>query len=480
MSLIFVPLYIHFIGIEAYGLVGVFTTLQVISGIMDMGLSATLNREIARLSVLPDTAHEMRDLVRTFEVIYWVAAMLISGCVIILAPFMANHWLQAQNMAPNTIQQAVIIMGVAIAFQWPVGLYSGGLLGLQRQVLLNVVMVGIATLRGAGAVLLLWLISPTVQAFFVWQVIISAANVLLVSLYLWHAMPQNDSLPRFRKALLHKNWRFAAGVNGIILTVTVLTQTDKVLLSRLLPLEMFGYYTLAWAVAGNLHRLYIPVFNAVYPRFTQLIALAKQDALKRIYHQGCQIVSILIIPPVLILAFFSHEILLLWTQNPVTANQAAPLVRLLSIGNLLFGLMSLPYALQLAYGWTKLAFYINILAILLLVPLMVLLVQIHGAVGAAWAWLILNAGYVPLNIYVMHRRLLPGEKWKWYKQDIGLPLLSCLIVAAIFRLAVPVPAEILMQLIYLFIVSFTVFGAAAMASSTVRNWIGSCIMSTLR
>ena len=53
MSLAFVPLYIKFMGIESYGLIGIFATLQAMFVLLDMGLSATLNREMARLSVLP-------------------------------------------------------------------------------------------------------------------------------------------------------------------------------------------------------------------------------------------------------------------------------------------------------------------------------------------------------------------------------------------------------------------------------------------
>jgi len=70
MALLFIPLYIKFLGIEAYGLIGLFMTMQALFMLLDMGLGATVNREMARLSVLPDKAQEMRDLVRSLEVIY--------------------------------------------------------------------------------------------------------------------------------------------------------------------------------------------------------------------------------------------------------------------------------------------------------------------------------------------------------------------------------------------------------------------------
>ena len=51
MSLAFIPLYIKFLGIEAYALIGFFATLTSIFGVLDLGLSATLNREFGRASV---------------------------------------------------------------------------------------------------------------------------------------------------------------------------------------------------------------------------------------------------------------------------------------------------------------------------------------------------------------------------------------------------------------------------------------------
>jgi O-antigen/teichoic acid export membrane protein len=72
MGLVFVPLYIRFMGIEAYGLVGVFAALLGVFALLDMGLSSMLNREMARLSAQKNKAQDMRDLLRTLEIPYWL------------------------------------------------------------------------------------------------------------------------------------------------------------------------------------------------------------------------------------------------------------------------------------------------------------------------------------------------------------------------------------------------------------------------
>ena len=61
----FVPIYLRYIGPEAYGLIGVFASLQVVLSLLDSGLSTTLNKEIASLSVLSNSQQQIRNLVKT-------------------------------------------------------------------------------------------------------------------------------------------------------------------------------------------------------------------------------------------------------------------------------------------------------------------------------------------------------------------------------------------------------------------------------
>ena len=53
MSFAFLPYYIKLIGFEAYGLVGVYSTLLALSNIFDFGLGSSMTREMARLSSQP-------------------------------------------------------------------------------------------------------------------------------------------------------------------------------------------------------------------------------------------------------------------------------------------------------------------------------------------------------------------------------------------------------------------------------------------
>ncbi len=460
LSLAFVPLYIKLMGVEVYGLLGIFMSLGALLSLLDMGLSATLSRELSRLSTVDDSAQEARNLVRTFEVVYWGTGVVIGIAVVLLAPFIARYWINSGEVGRETVEYALMIMGMSIAFQWPGGIYSGGLMGLQRQVVLNVIRASMVTLQHVGALLVLLLISPTILAFFFWQSFVGLLTTIALGVWVWKSLSESNSAAKFERALLVKNWRFATGMTGISLVTVLLTQLDKIIVSKMLSLELFGYYMLAFSVANALNNFSQPLYSVLFPKFTQLVASGDTVKLASLYHKGTKLLTALLFPVLLTAIFFSTEILALWLNDPIVSANSQPILVLLMIGTSISALLVMPYALQLAHGWTRFSIYKNLIALAFLVPLLLILVDRYQGIGAAVVWLTLNLGYLAIEVPVMHRRLLRTEMRNWYRRDIIQPLLLVIVVTLCFHMAMPDHASrlitvswILMTLMFSFAVS---------------------------
>lgn len=434
IALAVVPIYIHLMGIEAYGIVGILVSLQAIFSMLDLGLSQTLSREMARLSVEQNNRPAMADTAHTIEVIYAGASVLVALLVLGSSQFIAQEWLQPQHLSRESVRDALWIMAIVIGLRWPIALYQGAMAGIQRQVLLNVLLAGFATVQALGAVAVLWYIAPSVQNFLLWQGACALVQAALMRIVLFRCIASPRS-PRFNAGALRKLWRFAAGITAIAIVSMLMTQVDKILLSRMLTLADFGYYVFATTVAGALYALTTAVHAAYQPRLAALAALPDTGLLARVYHQACQTMTVAIVPAGIVLAFFSTEVVSWWTRNPELAARSGLLVSLLVVGNLLHGLVHLPYALQVAYGWTRLALVSNAIAVVLLVPSLYFAINRWGAIGAAAVWIALNLGYLGINIQVMHRRLLPNEQRRWYVGDVAIPALAVLVVVAAARAA---------------------------------------------
>lgn len=474
-----VPLYIRFLGVEAYGLIGFYLMLQAMLQVLDLGLSPTMNREMARYSVQPDKADEARDLVRTLEIGYWLIGAIIGLALVAGSPWVAAHWIKASAIPVTSVRHALMWMGVLAAFQWPVSFYQGGLLGLRKQVLFNAFRIVAATVSNGGAAVILWRVSPTIQAFFVWLVVTNAVSVACWTFFLWKSLPSGTRAPQFDLGLLRNIGRFAAGMSGMTAAALILTQSDKMILSKVLSLKIFSCYTIAGMFGAGLSLIVTSVFNTTYPRFSALVAQGDEQALGRLYHRATQLMAVLILPLAAVLALFSTDILQLWTRNSEVAHHAGPIATLLVIGSALNGLMFLPYALQLAYGWTRIGLRITIGLTVIFVPAIWFMATTYGVMAAASMWPAFNCLYMAIGVPLTHRRLLKGQAVRWLG-DIGLPLVAASFVALIGRrLAVatmsqPVQIGVILGLF------LCAASAAALVSSSIRSSLISQLLRVSR
>lgn len=49
-QLVLLPFYVHLLGVEAYAWIGIYVSLQGLFVMLDLGMSTTINQEMARLS----------------------------------------------------------------------------------------------------------------------------------------------------------------------------------------------------------------------------------------------------------------------------------------------------------------------------------------------------------------------------------------------------------------------------------------------
>ncbi|CAH2032347.1 lipopolysaccharide biosynthesis protein [Trichlorobacter ammonificans] len=429
INIAFVPLYIKYIGIEAYGVIGAFAAIQPLMTILDMGLSPSINREMACFTAVTGKEQQIRDMVRTLEIVYWAVAIVLCIGVLLLSPIIVSKWFHSASLPVETINYAVVIMGLSIVLQWPVGFYTGALMGLQKQVLFNVLNTLIWTMRGAGSVIAVIVSHDPIRAFFNWQLFMSVANVGTIAVALWCVLPGNwRCAPKFKPSTLISVWRFAAGMSAVSILIILFNQLDKIVLSKQLSLADFGYYSLVWQVVGSLFMLYYPIYSAFLPLMTQLVAQKDLDAFKVVYHKANQFMSIAVIPVSVIIILFSNEILLLWTNNPLTSERCSPLLSILLIGAAFNGMLCMQYAVSQAFGKTKHLVYVYFFSVLVYAPTMLIIAKHYGMLGASIAYTFISLIQDYIIVRVTHSYFIPFEHNKWLTRDFGLPLLISLVV----------------------------------------------------
>jgi O-antigen/teichoic acid export membrane protein len=475
LLLLTLPWFMHLLGPEQYGLVVLFSSGISILSSFDFGLSTTLNREIAAASRSAERQPEIVQLALTLEAVFWSAAGALALAGVVLAPAVARHWLRLDHAAAEAAITPLRLMAVAVALQFPFTLYAGGLLGQQRLATLSAVLTATALARTLGTALALLGWGATSATYFWCQLAVGAAQALSARGLFWSRLPHGGRGPRFDPEQIRRVGRFSGAMTLISASGVLLTHLDKILLSRLLPLRELGYYGVAATAAASMGVMVAPVFNAMFPRLTQAVADGADAEAARLYHRASQFLAVLIWPPTCLLALHSGTILRLWTHDAELAAAAGPVLVLLVCGGAFSGIMHLPYAMQLAHGWTSLTLRLNLAALLILAPALYLGTSLLGLRGAALAWPLLNLGCFFAGTVAMHRRLLAGQLRRWYLLDLGLPLAASLAACLLTMLAWPAVADDIRGLAWLALSYLLALAAAAAAAPQLRSALASML-----
>lgn len=476
MAVVFLPAYMRILGMEAFGLVGLMLSFQSIAQLFDFGIGGAVNRELARRAGTRTDADGTRDLVRSSELLIWLLALAIGLIIWTASRPLADHWLHLQHMSRVDAARAIAIMGATIALLWPSTFYANCLSGLERQPALNVIYAVFATLRYAG-VLLVLRVAPNIDAFLWWYALVGFAQSAVTAFVVWRALPRGRRA-RWSAAELRHSRGFAGSLFAIGVLAMAVTQLDRFAITTFRPLAELGYYTLAISIAAGLGRMVLPVFNAVYPRFSRLVAQRDAAHLRELYHLSSQYLAIVVAAVAAVLIAFAHDVLFLWTGSAAVASHVARPLAILVAGSALNGLVNIPYALQLAHGWTRLAISLNAAMLILGIPFCLWAVPHYGLDGAAWMWLLANLGSVLVGVPLMHQRLLRGDTLRWFTHDNLPSVLIAVAAAAAFAKLLPPLSRNLAGVALLGLASLATLALAASASRAARARVSMWITRT--
>jgi len=417
VSLIFVPYLVRELGLERYAVIAFLPVAVALIQVCDLGLGTTVNRELARAAASgPGTA---RTTLFTLFAVHLGLGVLVCTAVLVAASTVGPVWLAPpQAMSAAELARGVFLLAVVATLLWPMTLLQNALMGLGLQARLNALIAVHATVANGGGALLVAHVGATLPVFLGWLVVCAALQTAAAAVLLLRSLPAATEPVRFERAALARVWRFSGSAAGIGITGALLTHADRLVASRLLSLEQFGYYGLATTIGRSLYLLIAPVFSAVFPRLSRLVVTQNTALIGTLYSSSSQLMVFAIAAPAAVVYWMGFEAAFAWLGNAPAAAQIAPLAAMLVLGSALNGAMNLPYALQLAHGLAYVGFRINLLLLAVALPAAWALGSTFGAVGVASTWLVINAVYFAIGAPVTHRVTGVGRAGRWVFGDV--------------------------------------------------------------
>ncbi len=423
---IFVPFYLKILGIENYAVIGFYSVLLSLLAFADAGLTATLNREFA------GKGHKDKqyasNLLRTFEYVYFAIIILIIGLFYFCSPFIVENYINEKTIPFDDLIFYVRIMGVIIALQFFSTMFQGGLMGLQEQQLSNILSIGYGFCR-SGIVLIPLLIWSNLEAYFLWQLLSVCIYIFVIRYFLKNKLGNKNSKPNFR--LFQKLWPYALGMMLMAMIGALNTQLDKILVSKLLPLVDFGYYSLAGIFAQIPIIIATPIMLAVFPVMTKNVIDKNIPDVKSLFDRYSFIIASVISVITFVLIFYANDLIYIWTGDIIATERITNISRILVMGGFFLALQLTSYYLALANSHTRTNIILGTLSIFFLLIVITPFIETLGLLGASLPWLISNFCVFILLSLIVIKKYLKENYFRWLFLNNILPIGISLIITFI-------------------------------------------------
>ncbi|HEY0713550.1 MAG TPA: oligosaccharide flippase family protein, partial [Polyangia bacterium] len=340
----------------------------------------------------------------------------------------------------------------------------------QDQVALSVLtsVFAVWTAACGALVVLIW---GSIGAFYVSELLNAVLTTAVVRVYARRRIGRFGGTSTFRGEYLKALVRESVGLiwtNGI---GGLITQLDRLFISRLLPATSLGTYVAATAGGRLLSMVYAPFFQASYPQLCELVATeGGAEKAGPVVIRNARIVAIACLSVGVPLAVFAEDFLAVWTRSAVVATQGGLAMGIYIGGSILIAFASVLYQAQVAMRIIRPSVVFNTAAIVWFPLTLWFLVSGWGIAGAACAWLCYGLATWLVSVVVTGG--LVGRPGWWRGYLVGL--LPVVVLAAGLTALARVVADTFTQQ-PLIRIALAVLGGALILMSAVLVTFGGAL-----
>lgn len=426
---LFTPLFVKILGVEGFGLISFYNTLSAVLIMLDLGIATAITR-VVLVEGLANSS--VRSVVRTAERTMMGSALIAIIIVSINSGWFVTQWINVSDRLVGSVQHSLILMGVAIALQFFCSLYCNALMGLDHHLAANVGLLVQGLIKSVGSLAVLLLVSPDLIAFFAFQVLANGATIAYYRLKLMQIMPKGEA--KFDTSILGRNAKYSIGLFTLGIISTFSLQIDKIMVSKIVPLDLFGFFSLAALIASLPVLVVGTIGGAVFPRFVARYVAGESEIAVREYAAVSQFAASVASAIAFTIVFYPFAWFQIWASLSAPPDGIVQTIALLAVAQLVQSLTLIPYQFALSHGKIRLNVLIGIATFSLHFVILSLLLPSLGVVAAGVSWLVVSVVTVLPYMYLLHRKVhAPFSLW-WGK--MVPPVGSALIVTVFLSMLV--------------------------------------------
>jgi O-antigen/teichoic acid export membrane protein len=456
------------LGEDALGIIYFTATMSaVLCTVLELGMCSTIVREVS--TRLDDEPAYVRKLIRTASLICWSSYALLAAAVYRAAPFLVEKWIHSKTMDAATATRMVQVLGMAALVAMPRSFYVSLLRGLQRMEFINLIDVSTSALQQLGIIVILSF-GGGLFAAVDWLALCFVLGLLAYMLVCAQFFSFRALLPGFFPAAARRNFGFAASMMAISLLSMVHMQADKLIVSKLLPIGVFGFYAVASGAVSRANLLSGAIAQAAFPVFSTLSQARDQTSFLAQYRPLQDLVCLATVPAYAAIVFAAGP-LFTYLLNAEAARLLLLPVAFLCLGFYMNGTLQVPYVASLAVGKPQITARLNFYALFVILPSTTLLVFRFGIAGAGFSWVAYHLFAYAYAVPLICAECLGTSLAGWYAHVLRVAVLAAGTYGVAWAIVVSLDAQNLMALAMAYVGASLVYlgGAYALVGSELRE-----------
>lgn len=424
-----VPLVVHGLGTERFGLLVFTWTLYGIFSVLDLGLGWSVTRFVAEALGRGDR-RAIPGIVWT--AVAWQAAIGTIGAAILTlaaAPLAAS----LLRVAPQMQAEAVLafrITGLALPVMLMTGSFRGAVEAAQRFDIAAAFRAAAGSavfLAPVAGVLLGWHLPGILGALLAARIallgaLIYACNRVVV---VWNR-PVVMDLVMLRRVFAFGGWITVSALAGI-----VLGYADRFAIGHALTMTALTHYTIPQEMIARLGVLAATLAAVLFPAFSALSGAGDRSRLSTLFSRSAKYAVLLTSPVFVLVVVFARDILRLWL-GPDLAAPSTAVLQVLAVGAAVQVFGAVLSSIVQGVGRPDVTAKVHLLEVPVYLGTVWWLAGAHGIAGVALAWSARHAVDALLLAWVVGRMRL----WSWRDQVWGV-WRTLAPVALLCGLAVP-------------------------------------------
>lgn len=365
------------LGTQQFGLFTLALAIVGYASIFDAGITRSVIREV---SFFRDNIIERNKIVTTSIICILFLGVFGFLILLLLSPF-SVELLNITTNNNSIIQVSIIVVGLCIPVFLINQLFMGFMEGEEKFGIVNIQKV-IANIFIAGM--------PAVFVFFNHSLIYAVCGLfcgrvigMVIAIYLCRLYLDIGKL-HFHKNVFYRLLKFGGWITVSNIISPIMTIADRFILSHLLGANSIAFYTAPSEGVARLTIIPAALSRAIFPK----LSYAKNQSERKKYQRLGYLILVMACLPVILFVFtFASDILRIWMGDAFSAEEPTLILRILVIGFLFNAIAQIPFASIQAKGKAQYTAAIHLIELVPYIYLLFFMINKHGLVGVAYAWL---------------------------------------------------------------------------------------------